>query len=279
MDALVLGGASWNRMVHLDRLPRPGDTTLHATGWYEAAGSTGLGKALGLKALGHDPVLHAALGRDPAAARIEALCAARGVALVADRTAAPSAQHLNLMDPEGGRLSIFLEADDPAPEIDMARLGPLIAAARVIFVGIAPSSLPLLPLVAAAPGEVHVDLHDWDGEAEWQARFLARAESVQLSDENLADPRGLVERLGRMHRNVTLTRGAAGALIHEGGEWVEVASAPARPIDTNGAGDVFAVALWSARTRGLGLSEAGAFAAEAAARATETRDLAPELLP
>lgn len=277
-ETLVLGGASWNRILHLDALPRPEPASIHARASYETAGSTGIGKALALKALGHDVTLHAALGDDANGARVRDFCTGRGLATVFDITAAPTAAHVNLMDPDGRRISIFAEAGDPDPVIDTARLAPLIAGARAVFVGITPSSGPLLPLVREAPGTVLVDLHDWDGENTWHAPFLARADVVQLSDEHLPDPGAVLDRLAETAQMVVLTRGRAGAVIRQGTRVLEIPSAPAQMVDSNGAGDVFSVALWSAHAAGAGLERAAQFAATAAAIAVEDRALAPETL-
>lgn len=278
-EALVLGGASWNRILHLDALPAAAPGSLAARESYETAGSTGLGKALALTALGHETLLHATIGDDPDGARIRAFCTSRGLAPLFDIHPAATAAHVNLMDAEGRRLSIFAEPGDPAPPVDTARLAPLIAGARAVFVGITPSTLPLLPAIREAQGEVLVDLHDWDGKNDWHRPFLARADVVQLSDENLSQPDATMRALATGGaRIVVLTRGARGALILRDGAVTEIPPAPARMVDTNGAGDVFSAALWSAMGQGAPLSEAGAFAASAAALAVESRELVPETL-
>lgn len=277
-ETLVLGGASWNRILHLDAFPRPVPASIHARSSYETAGSTGIGKALALKALGHEVTLHAALGDDADGARVRGFCSGRGLAALFDVTEAPTAAHVNLMDREGRRLSIFAEAGDPDPVIDTDRVAPLIAAARAVFVGITPSSVPLLPFVREAPGTVLVDLHDWDGENAWHMPFLARADVVQLSDENLPDPGAVLDRLAEAAATVVLTRGRNGAVIRQGERVLEVPPAPAQMVDTNGAGDVFSVALWSALENGAALEPAARFAATAAALAVEDRALVPETL-
>ena len=45
MRALVVGGVSWNRIVHLDRLPEARPHTVRARRAYDALGGTGAGKA------------------------------------------------------------------------------------------------------------------------------------------------------------------------------------------------------------------------------------------
>ena len=76
---LVLGGASWNTMIGLQHFPEPIPQTIANARSHVAAGSTGLGKALALKAFGHEPLLHATIGNDPEGSRIRAFCAARGL--------------------------------------------------------------------------------------------------------------------------------------------------------------------------------------------------------
>lgn len=275
---VVLGGASWNRMIRLDAFPPAEPGTVHACESWEAAGSTGIGKALALTAFGHAPLLHAVLGDDAHGDKVRAFCAARDLSTVIDSSEAPTPHHVNLMDPSGERLSIFAEAGDLDPQIDLARLARPIAAAEAVFVGITPSSVPLLPLVREAPGTVLVDLHDWDGANEWHRPFLARADVVQLSEGRLSDARASMRALGKIAETVVLTRGTKGALILHGGRFTEIPPAPAEMVDTNGAGDVFSVALWDAMRRGLAVAEAGAFAAAAAALSVESHLLVPEHL-
>ena len=61
-------------------------------------------------------------------------------------------------------------------------------------------------------------------------------------------------------RVVVVTRGPQGALIYDGQEYKAVVGKPVQAIDTNGAGDIFAGAFLTARTRGKDLQTAGSFA-------------------
>lgn len=51
-EILVLGGASWNRMIHVDALPQGVSATIFDAAEAEGAGSTGVGKSMALAALG-----------------------------------------------------------------------------------------------------------------------------------------------------------------------------------------------------------------------------------
>ncbi|MEP7240126.1 MAG: PfkB family carbohydrate kinase, partial [Devosia sp.] len=257
----VLGGASLNTMIHLDRFPEPRPQTILHTRSRVAAGSTGIGKALALRALGHAPVLHATLGDDAEGAAIRAFLAQRGIAARLDIDPGGTSRHVNLMNAAGERISIFLFNGSPEPPVDTAAMAPAIGAAGTVFLNITASSIPLLPLLDAARAEVWVDLHDWDGANPWYEQFIARADVIQLSDEALAEPRAAMQRLAERARLVVLTRGRHGALALAGGQWLEVPPAPARLVDSNGAGDTFMVALWHAEGLGMSLPEALRFAA------------------
>jgi sugar/nucleoside kinase (ribokinase family) len=64
-----------------------------------------------------------------------------------------------------------------------------------------------------------------------------------------------------------LTRSEAGSVILHGGTQTEVAAAPAKVIDTTGAGDAYAAGFLAAYTRGESLHAAGTLGAKAAAMA------------
>jgi sugar/nucleoside kinase (ribokinase family) len=70
------------------------------------------------------------------------------------------------------------------------------------------------------------------------------------------DVRQVVEPLQRRAGSFVITRGKDGALVWDGQQVVEVAATPVKPLDTNGAGDMFAGAVLSCLTRGLNLATA-----------------------
>jgi sugar/nucleoside kinase (ribokinase family) len=273
---VVLGGASWNTMIYLDRFPEPRPATIANARHHVAAGSTGTGKALALKALGIDPLLHATIGDDREGDSIRALFAERGIATRFDIDPGGTSRHVNVMDGEGRRISIFLFNGSPDSPVGTAQMAEAIAEADTIFLNITPSSVPLLPLVAQSDAEVWVDLHDYDGQSEWHRQFIALADVLQFSDEAHADPRPQMRRLAETARLVICTRGTRGALAldEHGREW-EQAALPAELKDSNGAGDCYMVGLWYALRSGNTLPEALRFAAAAAAMAVETLELAP----
>jgi sugar/nucleoside kinase (ribokinase family) len=278
MSILVLGGASWNTMIHLDAFPPPRPATIANARAVTAAGSTGLGKALALKALGHAPLLHATIGDDPEGEAIRAFCRQRGLATQFDIDPGGTSRHVNLMNPQGERISIFLFNGSPQPPTDVAALAPLIARASTIFLNIAQSSIPLLPAVRASNADVWVDLHDYDGANPYHDQFIAEADVLQLSDEAVGDPRATMTRLAANARLVICTRGSRGALALAESHWHEVPAAPAKLVDSNGAGDTFMVAVWHAMGQGEAVRGALEFAAKCAAEAVASDELVPERL-
>lgn len=72
--------------------------------------------------------------------------------------------------------------------------------------------------------------------------------------------------LGQITREFAVTRGAEGALIHNGHGVIEVPAHKVTPLDTVGAGDMFAGAFLHARSQGHDHASAGHFANAAAAR-------------
>ena len=231
---------------------------------------------MALAALGCNPVLHCALGRDGHADQIKAACAARDIALIVDEQDAPTPHHLNIMDHQGGRYSIILSNGPENPVIDQERIKGAIQSAQTIFLSLCQSSKQLLPLLAHTKAEVLLDVHDYDGENPWYDDFIACADVIQLSDVSLAEPDVVVGRLlsGRA-RQVVLTKGAAGAEITTADARHVIPAMPARMCDSNGAGDAFSVALWYGLRAGLALDAAGEFAAAAAAFAIEDQSLFP----
>ncbi|MBP7229661.1 MAG: adenosine kinase [Moraxellaceae bacterium] len=74
-----------------------------------------------------------------------------------------------------------------------------------------------------------------------------------------------LDSLKQVARQVVITRGKAGALVWDGEKGITIAPNPATPLDTNGAGDMFAGAYLFGLTRGWSPERAGALASKAAA--------------
>lgn len=70
------------------------------------------------------------------------------------------------------------------------------------------------------------------------------------------DVRQVVEPMKKRAKSFVITRGKDGALVWDGDRIVEVAAAPVKPLDTNGAGDMFAGSVLGCLSKGLNLATA-----------------------
>ena len=109
VEVVVHGPASWNEVVDLDELPAPRPHMQFARGHRHVLGGTSAGKAAHLRELGVDVELHTVLGTDAAAADIQQALRRASVPVAATYVDGPSERHLNLMDPRGGRVSLYLD--------------------------------------------------------------------------------------------------------------------------------------------------------------------------
>ena len=281
MRITVLGGAAWNRMIHVDRLPDGRSTTVHPTWHHDAIGGAGAGKALNLASLGVDVTLFAGLGEDEAGARVRDGLLAAGVDLRATVDPVGTPQHVNIMDQVGGRISFMLGNGSPDLALDVDGLTAVMAASDVVVVDLAPWTPRGLEPARASGRPVWIDLHDFDGVSDWHAPFIAAAEVVFMSGDRLADPRAMLRSLvDRGKRFAICTRGRNGALALDAeGRWHDVPAIPdVAVVDTNGAGDAFFAGVLLGVGDGAPLERALRYGSVAAALAVASPELASQEL-
>ncbi|MEA3412279.1 MAG: adenosine kinase [Pseudomonadota bacterium] len=94
--------------------------------------------------------------------------------------------------------------------------------------------------------------------------FCNEAEALAWADTD--DLNLAVEALRAVSRTFAITRGAKGALLFDGTEFIEIAPHEVHAVDTNGAGDMFAGAFLYGITQGHSWEDAGRIASAASAR-------------
>ena len=272
----MLGGASWNRMLHLPELPRGRPQTLFASAMHEAIGSSGAGKALNLARLGWETTLLAPLGADEPAESVRAGLAQSGVALLEVHDPGGTMQHVNLMAPGGDRISIVANPGTLALELDHRAYVERARGADLVAVSIFEYCRGFLAPFRDAGIEVWIDVHDYDGTNPHHADFVEAAGVLQVSTVALTGWRAFAEaRLAAGTRAVVCTHGPLGASIATDAGWVEVEPEPVPAlVDANGAGDAFFAGFATAWVNGADPAEAGRRGAICAAAALGSPELA-----
>ncbi|GAA0262908.1 ribokinase [Saccharothrix mutabilis subsp. mutabilis] len=269
----VAGPVSWNRLVELDHLPEPRPHTVFARGHRTTLGGTSAGKALNLAYLGAEVTLRTVIGDDEEGRRITEVLTSAGVEVIAERAPA-SEQHLNLMTPEGGRLSIYLELPSLTTAEHDARALAALAAADAAVIDLADPARPFLAAARERGVPVWCDVHDYDGKSAFQQDFVAAADHLFLNDDGMSEAE-LLAFLAR-HGRAVATQGAKGATAVVAGETHHVDAVPVpRIVDTNGAGDAFFSGYLVAHLSGADTPTALRAGAEQAARCLASPDLAP----
>ncbi|MEU4255924.1 adenosine kinase [Streptomyces fradiae] len=273
IDVLVLGGAGVDTIVHVPELPLPfADSYMIRPGIRTRAGQTGDFVALGLHALGLRTHHLDLLGDDPEGDLVRAFHRDHGIPLTAIPQPAGTKRAVNLVGPDGRRLSLYdatRGSDTDRLPADTVRT--LASASRHAHVSITQPCAHALPVLRSAGGTLSTDLHDWDGENPYHAQFAHTADIVFLSAAALDDPertlRGIAA-AGRA-REVIATAGAKGAHLLADGRLTHIpAAAPPSPVvDSNGAGDAFAAGYLYGRLTGHPPYESAVFGAVAGAHA------------
>ncbi|ANS69393.1 sugar kinase [Streptomyces lincolnensis] len=247
-DVLVLGGAGVDTIVYVPELPLPyADSYLIDSGIRTRAGQTGDFVAVGLSALGLRTHHLDLLGDDPEGDLVRALHRDRGIELTAVSQPAGTKRAVNLVGPDGRRLSLYdtsrAHPDDRLPE---ATVRALAATSRHAHVSITQPCAHTLPVLRETGVTISTDLHNWDGENDYHEPFAHTADLVFLSATALPDPERTMRRIVEHGRaqTVVATAGAEGAYLLTDDTLTHIppATPPAPVIDTNGAGDAFAAA-------------------------------------
>lgn len=275
--ALILGGLSWNTIVHVRSLPRQGDATSFADAAYDIMGGTGAGKAANLARLGWSPRLWAAVGDDDAGRCARAELSQHDVELVGLVDRAGTERHLNLMTPGGGRNSIYLQASSSEVSFDPELLKDHLETADLVALNILAHCRSFIPVSAASNKPIWVDLHDWDATNAHHLPFVDAATHLQLSSDRLDRWRDLgSELIGAGKQMVVVTHGSAGAsAIDKNLEWHDVEARSAELVDSNGAGDAFFAGFTTALFGGAPIDTALEAGAVSAAETVEAVGLAP----
>jgi sugar/nucleoside kinase (ribokinase family) len=93
--------------------------------------------------------------------------------------------------------------------------------------------------------------------------FCNEKESLLWTDA--ADFESACEQLKKQARQFVVTRGARGARLYDGSQYIDIGAHPVDAVDTNGAGDMFAGAFLYGITHGHDFETAGKLASLASA--------------
>ncbi len=280
---LVLGGVSLNTMVFIDAFPEPRPQTIHAGSYHEAVGSTGAGKILNLARLGLDVSFHAMLGADEAGRVVESALRTAGIDFFYDVDPAGTQRHVNLMDTNGRRISIFLNGGTFDPQVDAERIRAAITAADLVVVNIRNYCRRFLPFIRAHNKPIWTDIHDYDGRNPYHRDFIDAADVVHMSSDQMPTYRPFMESLVAAGKELVVCthgRDGASALTPESG-WIDVPALTDFPmVDTNGAGDSFFAGLLYGHVLRLPLETSLRLASVVAGLCVTSRELAlPSLSP
>ena len=241
-SVLVVGGVTWDTLLYLEHLPEPRPQTVFSQGYHETVGGTGAGKALNLARLGFDVTLHALLGADPVGERAAALLSGAGVRLLTETDPLGTERHINLLDAQGRRLSIYALSATFEPEVDLPGLATLIPRHDFLVLNIINYTRGLIPAARRLHVPIWCDLHDYDGEDPYHQDFVDAATHLFFSSDAMPDYRPFMhEQVQRGKQLVVCTHGKEGATaLSAEGRWYETPAIEVyERVDTSGAGDSF----------------------------------------
>jgi acarbose 7IV-phosphotransferase len=117
-QVFIIGGTTFDHIVSLPEFPKPVPQTIHKSSFFETTGSTGTGKALCLTKLKVPNTLYSVLGNDTFGQKIIRHLKEEGIDFIYDFDPNGTERHINIMDKDGHRISIFISQSSDYPPIN-----------------------------------------------------------------------------------------------------------------------------------------------------------------
>lgn len=278
---LILGGTTYDSIISLPQLPQPESQTIHYAPFHETIGSTGAGKALNLCKLNIPCVLHSIIGDDLYGHTIIEGLHEAGVNFQYDYDPKGTERHINLMDRDGNRISIFVTQSSSNPPLDLIKLEELIQQCDIVVLNIIAYTKELISLCQKHNKPIWTDLHDYDGTNSYHDDYINAAAYIFMSSDSLDDYRKVMLDFHRKGKKlVVCTHGKNGATcLSEDGVWREASIIEDyRFKEANGAGDSFFSGYLYGYLNNKSIEECLGFAAICAGLSITCEELAyPEL--
>ena len=241
MKALVIGGSSWDTLIHVGELKEiPDDLMLWADNVVETVGGTGAGKALCLDALGNEVTFITDIGNDEIGSKIMNYFANKNLKFLRVETDYSTA-HTNIMHSGGNRISIFTSTPTVQPKIPK-NIDDLIEESDVVFLNINNFCRAYIPYLKKHDKLVVVDIHDYDPPNPYHDDFIEIADIITASGVTIKDHKTFIkQQIDNGKKAAVITKGKEGLTaidsqynFYELGGYNEP-----KYIDSNGAGDSF----------------------------------------
>ncbi|HOV13307.1 MAG TPA: carbohydrate kinase family protein [Spirochaetota bacterium] len=250
---LVIGGTCYCTLVYLNNLPEPKTQHLWSNSFNSTIGSMGAGKSLNLNKLGLETTLHSYIGNDDNGKKIIDYFREENINYIYDFDPAGTESHINLMDKQGGRISITINSSTFKPEINFEKLEKLIIENDFIALNIYNYTRYLIPIIKKHNKEIWCDLGDYEPGNEYFKDFAEAADYITMSSIYLKDYKSVMKKfIDDGKRLVVCTHGSKGATaLTPEGIFIETPIIDRyQPVDSNGAGDSFFSALLYSYSKG-----------------------------
>jgi len=239
MKILVLGGASYDDIIHVNEFFLPEPKTIFAEETYSMCGSTGIGKALAFKKLGYDVTLQANIGNDYYGDLIVKEMKNAGIdfkRFLDEETQ----RHTNILDAHGRRISIFHNIKS-TKKPDINSFEPIIKNCDIVCLNIIDYCRDFIPIIKLHKKPIYCDLHDYNLGNPYYNDFIEAADALLLSSEQMSNYQVFMENMiDKGKQWVVVTHGEFGASAMDETKTITNISADSIPlVDTNGAGDCF----------------------------------------
>lgn len=249
---LVVAGVAWNTMVYVDAFPQPVEQSIFAERFHETVGSSGAGKSLNLGRL-LPTTFFGLIGEDAYGQSVQEYFANQPVTFIHQPDPAGTKRHVNLMTPDGKRISIHVNHGTHDLAVDWQGVEKALETAVLITITGYNYTRPLLPIATKIKKPIWIDIHDYDGRNPHWDEFIEAATVIQLSSTNFPTYRQWMEQMvERGKEAIICTHGVDGAtLLSAETGWLEVEAMPSNNVvDGNGAGDSFSAGVVYGRLSG-----------------------------
>lgn len=241
MKILVLGGCSWDTLIHVGEIHSlEDDMSLWADNVVETVGGTGAGKALCLDALGHDVTLVTKIGEDELGNKIKSYFDETGIKVI-NLSSKKSTAHTNLMHSKGKRITVFTSNVTMETKI-LPNISTLVEENDLVFLNINEFCREYIPYIVNKGKKIVVDIHDYNPPNPYHDDFIEVADIITASGVYIPNHNDFMDQMIKRGKEiVVITSGSEGLVAkdHKENTFKLQGYNDFKYVDSNGAGDSF----------------------------------------